>query len=82
MVTVTVSIDCLPLAAVITSSPHCAVLPSRRIAPVAGWRRPARLLGTVTGDRACRSSSRPVSGCATPSVPTRATGALSSAPKP
>ena len=26
MVTVTVSIDCLPLPAVMTSSPHCAVV--------------------------------------------------------
>ncbi len=46
MVTVTVSIDCLPLAAVMTSSPHCAVEPPYcDLLLDAG--SPARRVGTV-----------------------------------
>src|SRR4030088_2179720 len=73
MVTVTVSIDCLPLAAVITSWPHCAV-----VAP-----EPAYCdccctgqLGTPVGTLPVMRRSfqlTPVSACATPSDPTRAT---------
>src|SRR5438309_1104018 len=70
IVTVTVSIDCLPLAAVITSSPHCAVEPPYCVCCcTAQFGTPE---GTVPVMRRSPQVT-PVNGRATPSEPTRAT---------
>src|SRR5580704_4540737 len=70
MVTVTVSTDCLPLDAVITSSPHCAVKPPYCTCCCTGQ------LGTPVGTAPVMVRSpqlTPVRGRATLSEPTRAT---------
>jgi hypothetical protein len=75
IVTVTASTDCLPLPAVMTSSPHCAALcPCCVIGQ----------FGTPVGTAPVIVRSlqlTPVRGCATPSAPTSAT-VPAAAPKP
>src|SRR6266404_908923 len=77
MVTVTVSIDCLPLAAVITSSPHCAGAlgagPPYCCCCWTGQFIPAPDTEGTVPVMTRSPQATPVKACAMPSLPTKAT---------
>ena len=56
MVTVTVSMDCLPLAAVITSSPHLRSCRAASVLPLLLHGAVRHAAGHGTGDQSCHSS--------------------------